>query len=140
MKGLHPTLLKDCLPVGKMELCHLLLMEDANYPWFILVPDRDDIEEIYQLTADDQQQLVRESSRLGQAIMRGFNGDKLNVAALGNVVPQLHIHHVVRYQEDTAWPDPVWGKVLARPYDDESRKQVISVLKQELDGDIEYRV
>lgn len=140
MIGVHPTLLKDCLPFGKMPLCHVLLMEDANYPWFILVPDREGIEEIYQLSPEDQQQLMSESSRLGQAIMTGFNGDKLNVAALGNVVPQLHIHHVVRYHDDPAWPAPVWGKVAARPYDDESRQQVITVLKQMLNTAIEYQV
>lgn len=140
MKGIHPTLLKDCLPVGKMRLCHLLLMEDANYPWFILVPDREGIEEIYQLSPQDQQQLASESARLGEAIMRGFNGDKLNVAALGNVVPQLHVHHIVRYRNDPAWPAPVWGKVAARPYADDSRERVITVLKQLLVEDIEYLV
>ncbi|WP_310693349.1 HIT domain-containing protein [Thiohalophilus sp.] len=123
-----------------MRLCHVLLMLDANYPWFILVPDREDIEEIYQLSLEDQRQLMSESSRIGQAIMHGFNGDKLNVAALGNVVPQLHIHHIVRYHDDPAWPAPVWGKVATLPYADDSREQVITVLKQVLGGDMEYRV
>ena len=140
MKGIHPNLLKDCLPIARMPLSHVLLMEDANYPWFILVPEREDIEEIYQLTRKDQQQLASESASLGEAIMRGFNGDKLNVAALGNVVPQLHIHHIVRYHDDPAWPAPVWGKVAARPYTDDSREQVITVLKQLLVEDIEYLV
>ncbi len=140
MTEIHSKLLKDCLLLGKMPLCHVLLMQDANYPWFILVPDREDIEEIYQLSPADQRQLMNESSRLGEAIMSGFNGDKLNVAALGNVVPQLHIHHIVRHHDDPAWPAPVWGKVAARPYDDKSREQVIRVLKQVLSEDIEYRV
>lgn len=140
MKGVHPTLLNDCLPIGKMSLSHVLLMLDANYPWFILVPDRENIEEIYQLSLAEQRQLISESSRLGEALMRGFNGDKLNVAALGNVVPQLHVHHIVRHRNDPAWPAPVWGKVVARPYNDELREQVITVLKQELNEDIEYRV
>ena len=123
-----------------MPLSHVLLMLDANYPWFILVPDREDIQEIYQLSPEDQQQLVSESSGLGEAIMRGFNGDKLNVAALGNVVPQLHVHHIVRHHNDPAWPGPVWGKVPACPYTDESREQVITILKQGLDRAIEYCV
>lgn len=123
-----------------MSLSHVLLMLDANYPWFILVPDRENIEEIYQLSLAEQRQLISESSRLGEALMRGFNGDKLNVAALGNVVPQLHVHHIVRHRNDPAWPAPVWGKVVARPYNDELREQVITVLKQELNEDIEYRV
>jgi diadenosine tetraphosphate (Ap4A) HIT family hydrolase len=114
--SLHPQLRSDCRELGRFTLCRLLLMLDANYPWFILVPDRDGIEEIHQLETEDQQQLMRESVSLSRALVRGFAPDRLNVAALGNVVPQLHVHHIVRYRDDAAWPAPVWGRVPARPY------------------------
>lgn len=113
---LHPQLEKDCFVVGHFPLCMLLLMNDANYPWFILVPQREDITEIHQLSEEDQQQLTRESSLLSACIEKEFKADKINIAALGNVVPQLHIHHIVRYKSDPAWPAPVWGKLPANPY------------------------
>ena len=116
MATIHPQLMQDCLLLGKFTLCHLLLMRDDNYPWCILVPDREDISEIYQLCEDDQQQLLRESSLLSIAMEAAFSPDKLNIAALGNVVPQLHLHHIARYRTDAAWPAPVWGRVPAKPY------------------------
>ena len=116
MATIHPLLVKDCQLLGKFTLCHLLLMRDANYPWCILVPDRDDISEIHQLSETDQQQLLRESSLLSVAMESAFSPDKLNIAALGNVVPQLHLHHIARYRTDAAWPAPVWGRVPAKPY------------------------
>ena len=81
-----------------------------QYPWLILVPDRDAVTEIYQLSSFDQQQLWQESTHLSAHLMKQFRGDKLNVAAIGNIVSQLHLHHVVRYQNDATWPAPVWGK------------------------------
>ena len=116
MAAIHPQLAQDCLLLGKFTLCHLLLMRDANYPWCILVPDRDEISEIHQLSESDQQQLLRESSLLSVAMESAFSPDKLNIAALGNVVPQLHLHHIARYRTDAAWPAPVWGRVPAKPY------------------------
>lgn len=116
MAELHPQLKQDCLLLGRFPLCRLLLMQDANYPWFILVPDRDEVTEIHQLDADDRQQLMRESCALAVVLSTQFTADKLNIAALGNVVPQLHVHHVVRYRDDPAWPAPVWGCVPPRPY------------------------
>lgn len=116
MTELHPLLQQDCIVIGKLELCHLLLMNDANYPWFILVPDREGISEIFELSEADQQLLLLESSRLGQFLVERFKADKLNVAALGNVVPQLHVHHIVRYKNDISWPKPVWGQAPAQPY------------------------
>jgi len=113
---IHPQLMQDCLLLGKFTLCHLLLMRDDNYPWCILVPDREGITEIHQLCETDQQQLLRESSQLSIAMESAFSPDKLNIAALGNVVPQLHVHHIARFRTDAAWPAPVWGKVLAKPY------------------------
>ncbi len=125
MFELNSRLAQDCLVIGRFSLCHLLLMQDANYPWFILVPDRDNISEIFQLSTNDQVQLMRESSYLGEKLTQQFNADKLNIAALGNVVPQLHIHHIVRYKTDPTWPDPVWGKILQKPY---ARYEIDAVL------------
>ncbi len=113
---LHPQLAKDCVLLGRFVLCDLLLMNDAHYPWFILVPRRADVSEIYHLALPDQQQLMLESSMLAANLVDIFNADKINIAALGNVVSQLHIHHVVRYQQDLAWPAPVWGRATALPY------------------------
>jgi len=120
MAEIHHQLATDCKLLGRFPLCHLLLMNDRNYPWFILVPDRADIREIYQLEAADGKQLLDESCLLSRFLMEEFNGDKLNVAALGNQVPQLHLHHVVRYASDPAWPAPIWGKHPALPYSAEA--------------------
>lgn len=111
MADLHPQLAKDCIRLGRFPLCRLLLMNDRNFPWFILVPDRDGVREIYELEPNDRAQLMLESCLLSAFLMAEFDGDKLNVAALGNQVPQLHLHHIVRFESDPAWPGPVWGKV-----------------------------
>lgn len=113
---LHPQLEKDAVALGRFKLCRLLLMNDANYPWFILVPERENIREIHELNDTDRGQLWDESAQLSRALMEAFKPDKLNVATLGNQVPQLHVHHIVRYTHDPAWPQPVWGKVPPRPY------------------------
>jgi len=114
--SLHPQLAQDCFVLGKFDLSLLLLMNDSQYPWFILVPMRENIREIHHLSEDEQQQLMRESSTLAQAIEHAFQADKINVAALGNMVPQLHMHHIARFKEDAAWPKPVWGLLPAKPY------------------------
>jgi diadenosine tetraphosphate (Ap4A) HIT family hydrolase len=113
---IHPQLVNDCVLLGRFSLCHLLLCNDCNYPWFILVPARMDIREVYQLDANDRQQLLDESCQLSEFLMAHYGGDKLNVAALGNQVPQLHLHHIVRYESDAAWPAPIWGKKIAQAY------------------------
>ena len=118
MAGLHARLQADCIRLGRFELCHLLLMNDRSYPWFILVPDREDIREIHELEPADRTLLLDESCRLSEFLMVEYKGDKLNVAASGNLVPQLLLHHVVRYQTDRAWPSPVWGLYPAVAYGD----------------------
>ena len=132
MAALHSQLEADCLVLGRLELCHVLLMRDANYPWCILVPDREDITEIHHLNEADQLQLMRESVRLSHALESVFSPDKLNIASLGNVVPQCHVHHVVRYHSDVAWPGPVWGRVPAREYSAEALAEVTAAIKQAL--------
>jgi diadenosine tetraphosphate (Ap4A) HIT family hydrolase len=116
MFDLHPQLDKDCLVLGDFPLCRLLLCKDANYPWCILVPRVSDVREIYQLSEDDQRQFIKESSYLSGILNEIYQADKMNVAALGNMVPQLHIHHIARYTTDPAWPGPIWGIVPAKPY------------------------
>jgi diadenosine tetraphosphate (Ap4A) HIT family hydrolase len=115
---LHPQLERDGLLLGQLDLCAVLFMRDANYPWLILVPQREGVTELYQLSEKDQQQFIRESSQTSRILNAVFDADKINVAALGNMVPQLHIHHVVRYQTDIAWPAPVWGFAPASMYDE----------------------
>lgn len=116
MFALDPRLQQDTLPIGDFPLCRLLLSNDSNYPWFILVPRRADISELFQLDDADQQQLWRETTAFAELLKDSFDADKLNVAALGNVVSQLHMHVIVRRRDDAAWPAPVWGKHPARPY------------------------
>lgn len=116
MFTLDPRLQQDTIRLGEFPLSLLLLMNDFTYPWLILVPKRAGIREIYQLAPADQQQLLWESSHLAETLAALFRPDKLNIAALGNVVPQLHLHHVVRFGTDPAWPAPVWGKAPAVPY------------------------
>ena len=135
MAAIHPRLEADCIYLGRFLLSHLLLMNDRNYPWFILVPDRDGMREIYQLEQADRAQLMGESCRLSDFLMCTFDGEKLNLAALGNQVPQLHLHHIVRYASDPAWPAPVWGKVPALPYDDRAINEIRSnFINSELEG------
>jgi diadenosine tetraphosphate (Ap4A) HIT family hydrolase len=110
MFKLHPRLAQDCIPLGRFPLCRLLLMNERRYPWFILVPERAGVGEIFQLSEADQIQWLRESSELSRTLAELFRPDKLNIAAIGNLVPQLHVHHVARYRNDPAWPAPVWGK------------------------------
>lgn len=129
---LHPRLESDGIFLADLELSRLLLMNDARYPWCILVPRRDDLGEIYELEPADQQQLWQESATLGQAMMEAFGGDKLNIAALGNLVPQLHLHHIVRYLDDEAWPGPVWGVGTPRAYTPSQLDEVRQRLKRAL--------
>ena len=128
MTELDPRLLNDCEVLGKFTLCHVLLMRDANYPWCVLVPDRENKTEIFELSDEDQKQLNLESNTLLAFLKNEFNADKMNVAALGNVVSQLHIHHIVRYQTDIAWPAPVWGAFPAKAYSENELKNRITVL------------
>lgn len=130
--ALHPQLAKDCHRLGHFELGLLLLMNDAQYPWFILVPRRAGLREIYELDEAGQALLLRESTALSRALMAAFRGDKLNIAALGNMVPQLHLHHIVRHAGDPAWPAPVWGRHPARPYTPEELAPRLAVLRPHL--------
>ncbi|MDH0300544.1 MULTISPECIES: HIT domain-containing protein [unclassified Pseudomonas] len=119
MFTLDSRLQQDSLVLGDLPLCRLLLSKDANYPWFILVPRRADVSEVFELDEADQQQLWTETAALAEALKDAFAADKMNVATLGNVVSQLHMHVIVRRHGDAAWPAPVWGKVQAVDYSPE---------------------
>lgn len=136
--NLHPQLARDCLVLGRFPLSILLLMNDANYPWFILVPDRPTVSEIFQLSELDQQQLIRESSYLSQQLQGVFKADKLNIAALGNIVPQLHLHHIVRYRDDPAWPAPIWGAHPPQAYSAQALQDLIAKLRTALTEDFTF--
>ncbi len=129
---LHPQLQQDCFILGQFKLSLLLLMNDSQYPWFILVPQRENTSEIHQLPPDEQHILIQESSLLAQAIETAFNADKVNIAALGNIVAQLHIHHIARYKTDVTWPKPVWGLLPAKPYTNDELQVVTQHIKSHL--------
>ncbi|TWC38653.1 diadenosine tetraphosphate (Ap4A) HIT family hydrolase [Pseudomonas sp. SJZ079] len=126
---LDSRLQQDTVPIGDFPLCRLLLMNDAHYPWFILVPRREDVSELFQLDAGDQQALWQETTQLAEMLKDTFAADKMNVATLGNMVNQLHMHVVVRRREDVAWPAPVWGKHPAQPYSEEQVAAIRSKLR-----------
>jgi diadenosine tetraphosphate (Ap4A) HIT family hydrolase len=129
---LDPRLEADCIRLGTFPLSLLLLMNDANFPWFILVPQRAGLSEIYELDQGDRRQLCEESTLLAEGLARSFAADKINVAALGNVVSQLHVHHIVRYKSDCAWPAPVWGSAPPLPYTPARLAELKSTLRSML--------
>jgi diadenosine tetraphosphate (Ap4A) HIT family hydrolase len=124
---IHPTLARDTVEIteiteitviARLPLCRLLLMNDRRFPWLILVPEREGAREIHDLPPADRAVLVEEIASAGAALARAFHPDKVNVGALGNIVPQLHVHVVARFAADAAWPGPVWGSGAAVPYGD----------------------
>ncbi|OZY84657.1 HIT family protein [Cellvibrio mixtus] len=135
MFELHPRLAQDSVVIGEFELSLLLLSRDANYPWCILVPKREDVYEIHHLSEEEQLQLIRESCRLSEVMTSVFDADKMNVAALGNVVRQLHVHHIARFTDDPAWPQPIWGKLPAKDYTEADFAERIKRLQNALVGE-----
>ncbi|MDR5868323.1 HIT family protein [Halomonas koreensis] len=110
-------LVEDSYPVTELPLCQLRLMDDARYPWLVLIPRRPGAVEVFDLDDDEQHRLWQEAGLVGRALKEALGGDKLNIASLGNLVPQLHVHVVLRREGDAAWPGPVWGQGRAEPYD-----------------------
>lgn len=113
---LHPSLAADTFKVGRLELSRVLLMNDARFPWLILVPECPDLVELIDLKNADHHRLADEIRRVSVALHELFRPDKLNIAALGNMVPQLHVHVIARFRTDAAWPRTVWGGPPAPPY------------------------
>lgn len=125
---LDPQIERDTRPLGELPLCRALIMNDANYPWLILVPRRRDVSEIIDLDHADQAQLMAEIAQCSHALKAVTGCDKINVAALGNLVAQLHVHVIARRRSDAAWPRPVWGVVPAKAYDAAALAQVTGPL------------
>ncbi|MFZ5628668.1 MAG: HIT domain-containing protein [Spirochaetota bacterium] len=113
---LHPQLEADTSPFRELELSAVRIMNNGLLPWLILVPRVADARDIIDLTEEQQQQLTREIAAASRALRTAFRPDKLNVAALGNMVPQLHVHIIARFSNDPAWPKPVWGNLPPAPY------------------------
>ena len=131
---LDDVLANDTVVVGELPLCLVLLSRDANYPWCILVPKRQGKREIYHLAVEDRDQLMRESCHVAEVMADLFVPDKMNIAALGNSVPQLHIHHVARFKDDKAWPGSIWGVTAPAEYETEVLEQRVSRLRSALAG------
>lgn len=117
MFELHTRLQADTQLLGDLPLCRVLLAKDSQYPWLILVPRVDNLREIHHLAPAQQQQLMQESCAVATLMEQALSPDKINIGALGNLVPQLHLHHVARFTTDKAWPGPIWGAHPAFPYD-----------------------
>ena len=122
----------DTRPVASLELCDVRLMNDARFPWLVLVPRRPGLVEITDLTADEQTTLWHEVNRAAAALRAVAPCDKLNLGALGNIVRQLHVHVVARCEGDAAWPGPVWGSGQALPYAEASLSARRDALRQVL--------
>jgi diadenosine tetraphosphate (Ap4A) HIT family hydrolase len=130
--SLDPQLASDTVPLGDLALSRVLLMQDANYPWLILVPRLADIVEITDLDRDARTALMQEIGEAAAALKTVTACDKINVAALGNMVPQLHVHVIARSKVDPAWPKPVWGQVPPRAYDPVARTHLMDALRPQL--------
>jgi diadenosine tetraphosphate (Ap4A) HIT family hydrolase len=129
---LHPQILKDAIEVGDLPLSQLRLMNDTTYPWLLLMPRRTGATEIIDLDEADRVQLMAEIAQVSQVLKALTNCDKLNVASLGNAVPQLHVHVIARFRGDAGWPKPVWGQVPAVAYDKAFAHHFISQLRNAL--------
>jgi len=126
---LAPQLKNDTIELTTLALCKVLLMNDSQFPWIILVPQRANITELYQLNDNDLKQVHQESLMISKLMMEHFKGDKLNTGALGNIVSQLHLHHIVRYKNDALWPKPVWGNIKAAGYPESELASIKETLR-----------
>lgn len=130
MFTLHERLEADTAFVTDWPLCRVLLMNDANYPWLILVPRRNGVSEMHELDQDDRQTLMDEMTDAAHRLQNHTKAHKMNVAALGNVVPQLHVHVIARFREDAAWPRPIWGVAPAAPYEPDALAARVAELRR----------
>jgi diadenosine tetraphosphate (Ap4A) HIT family hydrolase len=130
--ALHPQLARDTAPLGDLPLSCILISKDANFPWLILVPRRTGCVELIDLDSADQAALLTEIDRAARALKAVTRCDKLNIAALGNVVPQLHVHVIGRRTSDAAWPKPVWGAAPPRAYDPADLDRLTAALREKI--------
>ena len=131
--SLHPQLAADTVPVGDLPLARVLLANDANYPWLILVPRKPALVELIDLEENEQVQLLGEIARAARVLKASTECAKLNIAALGNQVPQLHVHVVARRHSDAAWPKPVWGAAAPTAYEPRIRDGFVATLRRGLE-------
>ena len=130
--SLHPQLDRDTASLGDLPLSRVLVINDANYPWLLLVPRRPDLTEMIDLDEVAQAQLMTEVTHVARALRDVTTCHKLNIAALGNAVPQLHVHVIARFRHDPAWPKPVWGVVPARAYEREELRNFVTRLRRKI--------
>lgn len=133
MFQLHPQLEKDTIAIKDLKLCRLLLMNNCFYPWLILVPRKPDLVEITDLSSDDQVNLMVEIDLVARLMQKIFNPDKLNIATLGNVVAQLHIHLIARFRNDRTFPKPIWVDSHSKAYDPKQAREIIEKINSFLD-------
>jgi diadenosine tetraphosphate (Ap4A) HIT family hydrolase len=129
--SLHPQLQRDTVAVGDLALSRVLAMNNSEYPWLILVPRRVGVSEVIDLGAEEAQMMI-EIARTSRALKDATGCDKLNIASIGNVVPQLHVHIVARRKDDPLWPLPVWGAAPWQPYDKAVMEQFVSAIRAKL--------
>ena len=132
--ALDPRLAADTHAIGALPFSDLLLMDDARFPWVILLPRIAGARELIDLDEGDQRLLLGEIDRVARALESLLHPDKLNIAALGNVVPQLHVHVIARFTSDAAWPNPVWGRGERIAYGERERAARIAALRTALGG------
>lgn len=132
MFELHPILKKDTFLIKDLKLCQLLLMNNSFYPWLILVPKKPDLVEIIDLSESDQILLIKEIDLISKIIKKVFNPDKINIAALGNMVPQLHIHIIARFKNDRTFPKPIWVDNENKIYDENESKKIIALILKKI--------
>lgn len=131
---LDARLADDSHPVAQLPLCELRLMDDSHHPWLVLVPRVAGATELIDLSESQQHAVLREVTQACRVLRERFAPDKLNVAALGNLVPQLHVHVIARYTGDIAWPRPVWGQAAMKPYTPEALVERVAALREGLAG------
>ncbi len=130
--SLHPQLERDTTPLGDLPLSRVLVINDANYPWLLLVPRRYGAVEVIDLDEVERAQLMTEIALVSRVLKDVTECDKLNVAALGNAVPQLHVHVIARRKTDKAWPKPVWGAIPSLPHDAKELDRFMDAMKNKL--------
>ncbi len=130
--SLHPGLATDTIQLGDLPLSRVLVVDDINYPWLLVVPRRPGVQEVLDLDEVERAQLMTEIARAARALKAVTHCDKLNIAALGNLVPQLHVHVIARRRSDAAWPKPVWGAVPVRAYESAELDRFMAALRREM--------
>ena len=127
---LHPRLEADSLFIADLAICQARLNNDSRFPWVLLMPRKPDLRELHELDIAEQQGVIAEITLASRTIQELFHSDKINVGAIGNMVPQLHIHIIGRKTTDPVWPNPVWGQGVKTPYDEKTAIEIIRTLKQ----------